>query len=403
MEISRVIENNLQNIVPNTTMIENNEENLLPNVTDTTMFENSSFYSMYYDPYDYYDDDYIDVFGITQYVLMPVWLLGIVGNGGTLWVMSVPPFTNMPHCVLCRALAVVDLLKLIGHFVIAVVYSGWSIALPITSRALCKLYVFLIMMFTHLDAWCIVSLALERLLAVSVPLKMKSFITKGRVRVIVSGLIAFFLLFNAEILYRYDLVWFEDFQFWDCAPMTDFGLRGFRATKEGIGELLATLIPICIMVPCNVAILLKLYQQHKRRQQLGSTNANEKELIRMTIMICSITFAFIALVMPISIHNILGYAKKNSDGGYGAWVSISFGLDTLNFYAYFMSGKLFREKVLQLLGCCKTPPEGAGNIGKRQANVRHHDEFRPQGHSGPASQAHPEPSPRGNSTDRVQH
>ncbi len=328
------------------------------------LLENSSFDSMYYSPYDYYEDGYIDVFSITQYVLLPVCLLGIVGNGGTLWVMSVPPFTTMPHCVICRALAVVDLLKLTEHLVVAAVYSGWGIVPPMTNRVLCKLYVFFIMTFTHLDAWCIVSLALERLLAVFVPLKMKSLITKGRVRILVSGLVVFFLLWNAELLYRYDLVWFEDFEYWDCAPITDFGLRGFRVTKEGISELLATLIPICIMVPCNAAILLRLYKQHKRRQQLATTNENE--LIRMTIMICSITFAFVAFVTPISIYNILGYGN-DSDGEFGAWVSVLYGLDTLNtslnFYAYFMSGRLFREKVLQLCGCHKTQPGEGANVG----------------------------------------
>ncbi len=372
--------NNFQNIVPNATIIENTLENNSSNSTMTDSLENSTLYPMYYDDlYDYndYEDDSIDVFGVTQYVLMPMCILGILGNAGTLRVMSVPPFTNMPHCVLCRALAAVDLFKLTEHFVFAIMYSGWGLVLPMTSRVACKIDVFLIMILTHLDAWCITSLAGERVIAVYAPLKMKSLTTKGRVRVLVSGLVVFFMLWNAEILYRYNLVWVEDLEFWDCIPRADFGLIGFSGTKERISELLATLIPICIMVPCNAAILVRLYKQHKKRQQLATNNASDKEMMRMTIMICSITFAFIALLAPFSIYILIwGHGNESKND---AWFAVFYGLDTLNtslnFYAYFMAGKVFREKVFQLLGCCRTDSAGDGNMGKKQKNVRELDEL----------------------------
>ncbi len=357
---------------------------------------------MYYDDsYNYhdYESDMVDVFGITQYVLMLVCFLGILGNGGTLWVMSVPPFTNMPHCVLCRALAVVDLLKLTQHLTVAVLYSGWGLVLPIASRAACKVYAFLILTLTHLDAWCITSLAVERLLAVYVPLKMKSLISKRRVRILVSSLVVFFLLWNAELLYRYDLVWLEDLEFWNCLPVTDFGLRGFSGVKKAISEMFATLIPICIMVPCNIAILLRLYQQHRKRQQLGANNANEEELMRITIMICSITFAFIALMTPYSIY--ISMWGSGNESVQNAWFSVFYGLDTLNtslnFYAYIMTGKQFREKAFQLLGCRRSDSAGplAVNVGMRLGDVRKPDEQRPKRHPDSGPKGYPDSGLKG--------
>ncbi len=393
METKATVRNDLGNFVPNTTVTENNLENFPFNSTAIEKLGNSTLYPMYYDDsYNYYDygSNMVDVFSITQYVLMPVCLLGILGNSGTLWVMSVPPFTHMPHCVLCRALAVVDLLKLTEQLIQGVLYSGWGLLLPGLSRATCKMHMFLILTLTQLDAWCITSLAIERLLAVCIPLKMKGLITKGRLRVL-ACLVVFFLLWNAELLFRFDLVWIEDFEFWTCMPVTNFGIRGFSGTKEGISEMLTTLIPICIMVPCNMAILLRLYQQHRKRQQLGANNTtNDKELTRMTIMICSITFAFIALMTPVSIYiSIWGYGDVSVQND--IWFSVFYSLEilntSLNFYAYIMTGKQFREKVFQLLGCCTSDSAGAlpGNVGIRLGDVRNpgeqrSDEQRPKEH-----------------------
>ncbi len=62
-----------------------------------------------------------------------------------------------------------------------------------------------------------------------------------------------------------------------------------------------------------------------------------------------------------------------------AWFAVFYGLDTLNtslnFYAYFLTGKIFREKVFQLLSCCRRNSAEGGNMAKKEKNVRELDEL----------------------------
>ncbi len=87
-----------------------------------------------YDSYDYREEDSVDAIAVISYILISVCLFGIPGNGVILKVMSVQPFANKPHSVICKSLAAVDLLNVIQGMLFAVLYLGWGIVLPRSSQ-----------------------------------------------------------------------------------------------------------------------------------------------------------------------------------------------------------------------------------------------------------------------------
>ena len=161
----------------------------------------------------------------------------------------------MSHSVLLNALAAVDLIKNINHLVFAVAEVAFRIYIPAENRVMCKIDIPVII--AQLDTWYIVFITIERVICVFQPMKTAQLITKNRARVASILIALFFILWNLESAFRYDLV--TEYGFTDCLKVTDYGLPQLIKAKDFISELLTSFIPICIMVPANITIFIKLY------------------------------------------------------------------------------------------------------------------------------------------------
>ncbi len=425
-----------------------------------------------------YEDDYgLEIFNYILKVSIVVCVLGILGNGIILKIMVAPPFNNMAHCIFCIVLAIVDFLKLSYNLAYAIAFVFFGVDLTTVSRPTCKLDHGLSVLLSQLDAYLLVCLTVDRVICVFKPLTVSTIITKPRVWAVSISLIIFFLLWNVEVMVRRDLFWDAETEFWYCMEVNDYGLPIFGKTKDKITEFTIGIIPICIMTPCNIAILVKLFKRQRnifptfsgqsipaaaqqqsidpasgkrgipiatdpqstpgRQQQnvdaihgqqtidpgplqqnivpapqeqnivpapkhqkshhapiqlsvepappeqnipsvshrnrihpaQGATsNATGpgNDMVKMTVMIISVTIAYILLVSPLSIYILINGMQI------GIWMLVFLSLENLsialNFYLYFMTGSLFRGKVFQWLGCRRGhnpqaaySAEGSGN------------------------------------------
>ncbi len=189
--------------------------------------------------------------------------------------------------------------------------------------------------------------------------------------------VIFFILWNLETIFRYDLV--TQYGFTDCLKVTDYGLPELIKAKDSISEVLASFIPICIMVPANIAIFIKLSLRHQAQNELGIINQNEKELVQTTLMLITITVAFIVLVTPLSIY-ILMFGFRFGDPILDVFVCLEGVNAACNVALYFMMGTMFRSKVVALVCSCvclRCKPQtsspsgsGSGSSQTKQSAVR---------------------------------
>ena len=108
--------------------------------------------------------------------------------------------------------------------------------------------------------------------------------------------------------------------------------------------------PLCIVLPSNAAIIVKMIKQSKFRRQFGS-NGSGNDSVKVTIMLLSVSVAYILLVLPMAILTFI-HEASNSDTHYGTVILLSnltYLNMSVNFYLYFLSGKIFRQKLKQLL------------------------------------------------------
>ncbi len=344
-----------------------------------TTAENLTVNSTSYDSYNYQEEDSVDAITVISYILMSVCLFGIPGNGVILKVMSVQPFASKPHSVICKSLAATDLLNVIQGMLFALLYLGWGIVLPRSSRIACKVSIFLVRTVTHLDAWYLASLSLERVLVVYKPLDVSNIISTNRVRILSVFLLVFFLVWNGAKLARFDLVWDEGLNIWNCVPVHDYGLSKVLKIKDVISLLLVNVIPLCIMIPSNIAILVKLYRRYAKRRELGASNLNEDEMVKMTVMFSSVTIVYMVLQSPLTIYTLL-YGMKLGKMMF-VFRSLEILNASLNFYLYFMSAKLFREKVFEMLGCFEGEKKEKNNIRRKRQRFRQSESGKMQDYS----------------------
>ena len=152
----------------------------------------------------YIGNEFIDQF--VAYTSVIICIFGGVGNLLSLILMLRPPFNNMPHCILCASLAFVDLAFMVHKLGISLIVIILGKHLPIINGTLCKFGIFFSYLCLHLDAWIIIGLSLERVIAIFKPLEAKQMITKFKIKLFLVIIFVFFILFNLESSFRYDLV-----------------------------------------------------------------------------------------------------------------------------------------------------------------------------------------------------
>ena len=216
-------------------------------------------------------------------------------------------------------------------------------------------------MAIQLDAWLIVCLSGDRVLAIFWPIEVKAFVTKKRVKILLAILFGVLMLWNIESLYRYDLIVTGFYKQCTGVNIWLFSKRVFYI-KDRITESLKTFIPVPLVTLCNLAIFVKLYQIRKHRSELGASSVDISESQRMNVMIISITVLFVILLAPSSIYSSIHGLDNFIDPISSVLYQVALLNPSANFYVYFISGSLFRTEVLKWFRSkvCQRSTQGEG-------------------------------------------
>ena len=133
--------------------------------------------------------------------------------------------------------------------------------------------------------------------------------------------------------------------------------KEFQFYQSFIYGLLHTMLPILILIFCNVTMILAVRASTK--MQSTSHVASDR---RLTIMLITVVLAYIACNLPISVIWIIEILSKLHEKApdafwrFALWVFIELLVVTnssINCFIYCFVGKKFRESLFDLI-CCKT-------------------------------------------------
>ena len=175
----------------------------LPNVTFFTELEEINKWHMLRKdnitetPYIY--KTYVKFTFIAYTVML---IFGIPGHILSILTITQTSLFRTSRVSLCVALSVVDSCFLITQYVRMTghhIHNNDSVNI---SNIVCKLGDFSFLYFTHMDAFIIILISIERLLAIYKPHVVKKLITPGKTKICICILAVFFLILDGEFIIR---------------------------------------------------------------------------------------------------------------------------------------------------------------------------------------------------------
>ncbi len=299
-------------------------------------------------------DKYLNVLKVKFYIAIVYLIVGGGGNAAIFKVMSDPKFSTKARRILCFSLAITDVMMIIVNFLISTLEMLYGTAVYNIHRILCKVHNPVVYIICHINAWILILLTFERLIAVFRPFNIHDIFSAARVKGIVTTLVVISIIWNGELAYRFDLINEGNSSY--CISLHDFNLTKAMFFKDFVGEIFVSVIPILIMVPSNIALIIKMYQNKKQRQQLGvNTSRGQNDSVKFNTMVISVTSAFVILYLPFTLYMFI----TNYDWS-GITDEILFTVaacnHVLNGYLYFLAGDLFKKQVVndmkRMFECC---------------------------------------------------
>ncbi len=305
-------------------------------------------------------------------------ILGIFGAFGhifSLVIMLCPPFSEMAHSIICASLALVDLIFMLLNINMASVRIISGNRLILMNGYLCKFIMSSMQFCLHLDAWILVGLGAERVVAVFYPLRAKMIITKFRIKVWVITVFLFFLILDGETSARFDLVEITKGGniIHECQPVYFYGLpRKYFQFKDQISAFLGNFLTFLIMVICNVAILIKLAKRKREQANLGVTG-HESQNARTNAMLIGVMLVYVMLNIPMHIYVTTVRLQKNKieEENFKIFSILTTLNFAINFYLYFFTSALFRNAVKSLFKKCNCINRNqAGRVPENRVQLR---------------------------------
>ena len=293
---------------------------------------------------------------VTSYILVPLLVvMGCFGNTFTIIVMRSKRFQHSSTGVYLTALALSDLAFLLtfpfikGAFI--ELFGGDIRTLSVTG---CRMY-FLVYRGTKISSsWYVVLVGIERFLVVWFPLKAKILSNKRVALISTTVATAAIFTFEAARTGNTNIIDGVCLPFYKT-PETEKLQTAFVATSTTIYSL----IPTAILITVTPLTVWKLVRQQKKRQELMQ-NAGNDETLHVTVMLLSVTIAYLILVTVISMTFAVAFFMGENllatkDPRILMFLEIAQIMEQLNyvinFFLYVISNVTFRKHVIFMLKC----------------------------------------------------
>ena len=227
------------------------------------------------------------------YIKLFLFTAGCLGNLLSLCVWMTKDFRAMPRSVICSTLAVANTIYLTLMFTNATMQHFFKEYLLSSSDITCRIKTTVLGLMQHTDSWNIVFLSVERLAAIFIPLHMKIIFDRRKALMYVALTTVIFLAFNIYV----DM---NDVSVLSL-PNGNTRCKTIITVRFHIKRFLIDLIPLLIIIPCNIVIVVKVISQYRKMKHciaLTQQQITKKKSIKVSILTLSITLSFIILFVP---------------------------------------------------------------------------------------------------------
>ena len=285
--------------------------------------------------------------------------LGLLGNFVIILVsLKIKPFNSTSLFI--NSLAVVDIFVICSRMPMKTV--------PLDSTMLCKYMWYLYNALPLFSNYILLFWTIERFIAVHFPLRVMDLCTLKRtaLAIVVAGLFSF----AVNIAWPVSIVLSQNGK--GCTVYKD--KREFiYETWYKVDTSIFVLTPMIIIFLCNMSIICRLQQSTKRHRQMTSNEESrqkrEKVQRSTTIILLSVSFAFLILHTPIAVYNCMAMSATviTDQQVRATWSFINlFGLtmlelqNSVNFYFYFLTGRRYRQATFSIFFPCRSVTTDTG-------------------------------------------
>ena len=284
-----------------------------------------------------------------MYTLMPIYVVGIVGNSLSTVVVTRGSFRHMSSGVYLLLLSLADLGTCIAISII------WLDELYLNSAIgrigwLCKLGSYVQNVFFVMSSWMIVAITAERAIIIALPHKSKAILTRKRAWR-VSGCVLFVLC----ALNTYQPIIYGVEPGDSCFLTEDYNNNLSGVIFGVVDALQYALIPLVILLVCNIILvhnLCKSLHFHSAAGVAQSTDAGTRRIIPMVI---TISVVFMVLTFPGALFLLSDYIPRDilwMPPSRELWFEIvnmfRYLNHTINFFLYLLTGPKFRQEFWNL-------------------------------------------------------
>ena len=227
------------------------------------------------------------------------------------------------------------------------------------SEAFCKIHIWLVYSSLDFSAWILISVTLERIIAVWCPYSYNSKCSRRTAISCIMTILLLVLGLNSHLLYG---MVDKDSGITEqaCSSIDENYSNFFRSAWSWIDLCMFSLIPFVVIVFGNSLILLKLFQRSRTSNQPNRNRRHhyDHHQSSMTTMLCTLNTVFLITTLPISIYNIgYTYWYSTQDQRTIAYLELWWSVvnmlmytnNALNFLLYSLSGSRFRKELKRLV------------------------------------------------------
>ena len=204
----------------------------------------------------------------------------------------------------------------------------------------------------HYSSSLLVIMSVEKLFALYFPLRTKSICTVSTAKKLTLASAVVFILYDGQNLIINGLKTREDgvkYCYWVNIP------DGYPDIFNQIHSILYSFAPFTIMAIVNCMIIFKFMMakwQNRRGGTESVSQALSKSAVKGTVMLITVSTAFIILTGPIAIGRAM-YAHNLPPMMYGIVVLLQYLNHSINAVLYCITGSRFRHELMKVFGCYK--------------------------------------------------
>ena len=319
-----------------------------------------------------------DEFRISKFMLLYVppilIILGTFGNIFSFIILKRKAMLKFSTYYYLMVLAVADTLVL--YIGLLRLWIGELTGFDLKDQAdwICKLTNVIGYTVSDFSVWLIIAVTIERYIVVCHPLKANTMCNTVRARKVILGLLAGLFVLNLHFFWTVQIVYYKHNG--DTIPQCAGGAEHAHLVDQvwpWVDTIIYSFLPFVVIIVLNVLIVHQVILARRHRVELRSGSMYEHSQrrpshegsTRLTIMLLTITFAFLLTTLPMTIANIMAFFldeyKTNlhevSKFKLARTITelLMYINHSMNFFLYCATGQKFRHQLVWMVCYSKRP------------------------------------------------